>query len=576
MITSRSIVLFFGFLTASILLALCVYISKMPFLKHYQINTISPYTIQATHDFSFISKDDEKKLINRLRKLISLNQEALENDALMKKNIEKSLEKLKTFAVPITKIKEYDFIVKKGEKVTAEQLELIEHDKRFKAPQYVFIVVGCFIFFIANMMLYHVLLTKFIPKQAKKINRYLLVLVLASFLVALAAIINHLEEPSTIINFNFLLPFPLVTTLLSILVNSTFAFLAMAFMICFLNLFDNSLLGIIFFYMFSCKFIILMIHQKYKRQDMIKAGYFLALIMMFATGIIGLINGFDHYLWYVINMGITAINAVFSMMLAMALVPYFESFFKINTNQTLLELADLNHPLLKRMMVSAPGTYQHSIMVSNLAETAAESISANAILCRVGGYFHDIGKISRPLFFGENQKGDNPHSDLSPRMSKTIIAAHVKEGIALAETYKLPKIIKEFIQEHHGTSLVSFFYLQAQNQDLRSNPEEDFRYPGPKPHFKESGILMLADAVEASVRALQKPNLAKIQSVVDEIFMEKIKDGQLDLCPLTIKELASIKASFMKILEGVHHKRLDYQNEIQQLIKQNKKVDKKD
>jgi len=185
-----------------------------------------------------------------------------------------------------------------------------------------------------------------------------------------------------------------------------------------------------------------------------------------------------------------------------------------------------------------------------------------------------IGKIKRPLFYGENQKGENPHQELTPRMSKTIIAAHTKEGVELAKKYKLPDIIIEFIEEHHGTSLVSFFYMQAKHQDQRSNPQDDFRYPGPKPHFKESGVLMLADAVEASVRALDKPSVSKIENLITEVFNDKIKDGQLDDCPLTLKEIATIKNSFLQVLRGIHHKRLNYKSEIKNLLKEeNKKME---
>ena len=210
---------------------------------------------------------------------------------------------------------------------------------------------------------------------------------------------------------------------------------------------------------------------------------------------IGLLSDNFELAWLLSNAGIGFLNGLLSSMFALALLPYLESWFNITTSLALLEQAGLNHPLLKRLMLMAPGTYQHSIMVSNLAEAAAEAIEADSILVRIGAYFHDVGKIKRPSFFIENQfSGENPHHKINPRMSKIIISAHVKDGLDLAEQYNLPNILKTFIQEHHGTTMVSYFYSQAIQLELmpeQSNIEktketikEEFRYPGPKPKAK--------------------------------------------------------------------------------------------
>ena len=258
-------------------------------------------------------------------------------------------------------------------------------------------------------------------------------------------------------------------------------------------------------------------------------------------------------------------------MLCMAFLPYFEQLFKITTQQTLLELSNLNHPLLKKLMLRALGTYQHSLMVANLAEAAAEEISANPILCRVGAYYHDIGKIKRRAFFSENQFTDeNPHENIAPKMSQIIIANHIKDGIELAIRYKLPPAIKNIIEQHHGTSVISFFYekaVLAKDQNDSDPLKDDFRYPGPKPNFKESGILMLADSVEAAVRSLIKPNLTKIENLLDTIFNDKIKDKQLSECPLTLSEIEVIKATFLTVFKGIYHNRVNYQEELEALSK---------
>jgi len=214
----------------------------------------------------------------------------------------------------------------------------------------------------------------------------------------------------------------------------------------------------------------------------------------------------------------------------------------------------------------APGTYQHSLMVGNLAEAAAEAIQANALLARVGGYYHDIGKIKRPQFFIENQhSGDNPHNALSPRMSKILIASHTQEGAELADKFALPAVIKRFIMTHHGTSLVSFFYQQAVlSEGLEDSEEskEEFRYSGPKPSSKEEGIVMLADTIEASLRSMGKLTSDQIESVIESLFKDKVNDGQLSECALTFKELDDIRQTFLRIFQSVYHSRMDYQSEV--------------
>ncbi|NVM04567.1 MAG: HDIG domain-containing protein [Candidatus Helarchaeota archaeon] len=237
----------------------------------------------------------------------------------------------------------------------------------------------------------------------------------------------------------------------------------------------------------------------------------------------------------------------------------------MTTNMTLLELSDLNHPLLRNLAIKAPGTYHHSIIVGNLAESAAESIVANSLLARVGAYYHDIGKMIKPEYFTENQDGPNPHDKLTPSMSCLIISSHVKEGIEIGKKYKLPREILSFISEHQGTSMISFFYeLATQKTDPKYLNETDFRYPGPKPQTKEAGILMLADAVEAASRSLKNPSVARIKELVSSVMENKFKDGQLDECELTFKDLSSISDSFVKILAGMFHARIEYPSQVKE------------
>lgn len=254
-------------------------------------------------------------------------------------------------------------------------------------------------------------------------------------------------------------------------------------------------------------------------------------------------------------------NGFFSSVVAIGLLPFLESLFKVTTAITLLELSNPSHPLLKELLMKAPGTYYHSVMVANMAETAAESVQADALLARVGAYYHDIGKLKRPFFFSENQlTGENPHSKLSPNLSALIIGSHPRDGVELGLKHQLPKVILDIAAQHHGTSMISFFYQKAL-EDSKEREEvliDSFRYEGPKPASKEAAIVMLADSVEASVRSLPKPTSSRVESMVRRIIREKLDDGQLDQSDLTLKEIDQIAESFIYIMSGIYHSRIEY------------------
>lgn len=270
------------------------------------------------------------------------------------------------------------------------------------------------------------------------------------------------------------------------------------------------------------------------------------------------------------------LNGILSAIIALGLFPVFESWFKIITPYGLAELADHNQPLLKRLQFEAPGTYHHSLMVSNLCEAAAEAIGANPILARVGAFYHDIGKLKRPLFFVENQSYfgiENPHTKLNPRLSKMVITAHPKDGVEIAKEYGLPPIIHNFILQHHGEGLASYFYNQAiQEEGLENVKEEQFRYTGPKPNSKETAILMIADAVESAVRSLKNPSPEEIESIIDKIIVERLNDSQLADSPLTLQDLKVIAATFSRILRGMQHNRIKYQENIAEELEKSKIV----
>lgn len=260
-----------------------------------------------------------------------------------------------------------------------------------------------------------------------------------------------------------------------------------------------------------------------------------------------------------VHAALAAASAAVCTALTLFLLPLFEAVFGVTTELTLLELSDLNHPLLRRMSLESPGTFHHSQVVGTLAEAGSRAIGANSLLTRVGANFHDIGKMLKPRYFAENQGPANPHDELSPQMSALVIASHVKEGIELGREWGIPASVLAFIPEHHGTSVMQFFYKKALERDDGGTIKvDDFRYPGPKPQTRETAILMLADGSEASVRSLRRPTASRVREMVRKIIDQKMAEGELDECGLTLQELAKVREAFIPILVGIHHQRVAY------------------
>lgn len=268
-------------------------------------------------------------------------------------------------------------------------------------------------------------------------------------------------------------------------------------------------------------------------------------------------HGVSETLWRVLWVGI---NAALSAIIAMGFIPVYEWFTRITTDQTLLEWADPNRPLLRRLAMEAPGTYAHTIQVANLCEMAANAIGANGLRCRAGIYYHDVGKVLKPHYFVENQlEGRNPHDKLKPHTSAAIVRDHVVEGLQLAKDDRLPAVLSSFISEHHGTQLIAYFYEKAV-EDAGDDPvdEADFRYPGPRPASRETAIAMLGDSVESAARVLREPTQERVRDLIDSIVDGKLQDGQLDDAPLTLREIAVVKEQFLTVLGGSFHHRVEY------------------
>lgn len=296
-----------------------------------------------------------------------------------------------------------------------------------------------------------------------------------------------------------------------------------------------------------------------RRSAILKGGFYVSLVNVLTVSILLLFSG-----WFVSAKLYPSLAFAFSagisvIAIVSLLLPILEHLFKVTTDISLLELIDLEQPLMKNMMIAAPGTYHHSIIVGNLVESAAEAIGVNPLLARVSAYYHDIGKIKMPDYFIENQSGSlSRHDRISPHMSSMIITSHVKEGVELAEQYKLPQPIIDIIQQHHGTSVVTYFYQKSKEYQGEQPSEEDYKYPGPKPQTRVAALVMMADAVEAASRVLSDPTPSRITALNDKIINHIFLEGQLDDCELTLKDISLIKKHFAHILTAILHKRVNY------------------
>ncbi len=347
--------------------------------------------------------------------------------------------------------------------------------------------------------------------------------------------------------------FPMLCTILfASLELSLLLTLVAAFSISFLS--NNNYLGLLFFT--SGVMSLVLVRNARTRSVIIRTGFIIGAIQALALFFINnfKINFTDTYSMF-------ALNGLVSSIIVIGFLPIFEYIFNTITNISLLELADFNHPLLQRMVLEAPGTYHHSLVVGNLSEAACQAVGANALLARIGAYYHDIGKLQKPEYFSENINSKfGKHDNLTPTMSRLVIMNHVNEGVELARKHNLNSKLIDFIKQHHGTSLVYYFYRRALESLEEDNEvlEEGFRYPGPKPNSKEVAIVLLADSVEAASRALKDPAPINIRNVVHKIVNNKFIDGQLDECELTLKDLEKITAVFVRILSGIYHSRVTY------------------
>ncbi|MDD7794526.1 HD family phosphohydrolase [Clostridium sp. 'White wine YQ'] len=457
--------------------------------------------------------------------------------------------------VPKIVIKKNQIIVKEGEPVTDDQVALLNELGLLKnsgSENSIILYLTLGIFVATILVLQYFYVSKYYKKIFDNTNNLILINIINIISLILARTLSLISP--------YLIPLAFGPILLELLLNYKLSLV--------LSLFNCVLIsGVVGFKpeVMILAFVSTILgatslRKMQQRNDILLSTVYIAVtisLVCFSAGML-LSNDIIEVLK---ATGMAAIGTIVSGILSIGFLPIFETTFDIVTIVKLLELSNPNNPLLKKLLMEAPGTYHHSILVSNLAELAAEEVGGNSVLARIGSFYHDIGKTKRPYFFKENQIGnDNPHDKITPNLSTLIITSHVKEGLELAKEYNLPKAITEMIATHHGTTLVKYFYHKMKT--TAENPEEinekDFRYPGPKPESKEAGIIMLADSVEAAVRSISDPTKGKIEEMVNNIIKDKLFTGELDECELTLKDLDKIQKSFLKVLTGIYHKRIEY------------------
>lgn len=451
-------------------------------------------------------------------------------------------------------IKKDQIIVKEGEPVEKYQIEILKsaglYNTNSKSDWYIYISLGVMILLI--MILQWLYLYKYHKELFNDVSKLILISILNCVSLVLARTLNIISP--------FLIPFACIPMLFTLLMNYE-ASLCINLLNC---IFISTVVG------FNIQITLLavintvvgsiILKKMQQRNDILYSTLYISIINIIFTASSGFLlsnNASD----IIKNTSFSLASSILSGILTIGFLPFFESTFDIVTTIKLLELSNPNNPLLKRLLLEAPGTYHHSILVGNLAEMASEAVGGNTVLARVASYYHDVGKIKRPYFFKENQIGtDNPHNKITPNLSTLIITSHVKDGIELAKEYKIPKAIQDIIEQHHGTTLVKYFYVTAKNSSEKPEEvkKEDFMYDGPIPETKEAGIIMLADSVEASVRSISEPTNGKIEEMVNDIIKARLNEGQLDNCDLTLKDLEKIRKAFLKVLTGIYHKRIEY------------------
>lgn len=477
---------------------------------------------------------------------------------------------------PTVFIKQGDVLVGKGERITEEMYSLLEKNGLLKDevnywPQFGLILLS---FLMAIGLIMYI-------RQSEGASRFkynnaqfvmlLLIILITTVSMHVISIVQSEQRPY----IGYLAPIATGAMLITLLIDLSLAYICSIMFSILASVILNVNQGQIFdfqfgFFAFVISFAsIFAIHRASQRSTLLKAGIMICLFGSLAVFTLTLINNDG---WSESNtlyaLGFAVAGGLLTTILVIGLMPFFEVTFGILSALKLVELSNPNHPLLRKLLTETPGTYHHSVMVGNLSEAAAEAIGANGLLCRVGSYYHDIGKTKRPGYFIENQNNmENPHDFIDPKLSKSIIIAHARDGVEMQKEYKLPKPIRDIAEQHHGTTFLHYFYHKAlrlaEEQGVEPDfTEADFRYPGPKAQSKEAAVVGIADSVEAAVRSLRKPTVEQVESMIEKIIKSRLDDHQFNECDLTMRELDLIAQTLKETVMGIFHSRIEYPEEI--------------
>ncbi|MDO3409171.1 HDIG domain-containing protein [Saccharibacillus sp. CPCC 101409] len=478
-------------------------------------------------------------------------------------------------------IEQGDVLIHRGETITQDMYNLLRENDMLKTevnywPQFGLLLLSGLL--SMGMLLF----TRQNGDTFQYGNPQLLMIVLIYFIMLIAMHLTALVQRDTMNYVGYLAPVAIGCTLITLLLNIPFAyFSAIVFSVLASVVLNSGPAGIFDFhfgfYTLVVSFAaIFTVHRASQRSTILKAGIMVSLfgaIAVLALSLIGDTSPDRNTLLYSVGFALAA--GLLTAILAIGLMPFFEVTFGILSALKLVELSNPNHPLLRKLLIETPGTYHHSVMVGNLSEAAAEAIGANGLLCRVGSYYHDIGKTKRPSYFIENQTNiENPHDSIDPKLSKSIIIAHARDGVEMQKEYKLPKRIRDIAEQHHGTTFLYFFYQKALKQAEERGVEPDFteaefRYHGPKAQTKEAAVVGIADSVEAAVRSLHKPTIEQVESMIGKIIKSRLDDQQFNECDITLKELDVVAKTLKEAVMGIFHSRIEYPEEEKPKAKEN-------
>ena len=459
-------------------------------------------------------------------------------------------------------VEEGEVILAAGEEVTELKYNLLRQINRARFRFQIWLGILRLAIIILGAVFGYLYLVEYEPEFFENPSKLALVCLLVVILTGLATFFHYLVGELGG-QFEFMFPFATAPALVTILLSPALAVQFLIFLSIFVITYFSYSFQLYAMFVFGGLTAVFSVREVERRSELIRSGIYVGVVQMLAVVLFQFLEGIEFFtpeqgriiLWAGFN------GAVITPFMVIGGLPFLENGFDITTNFKLQELADLNHPLLRKLFQKAPGSYQHSILLSNLCEQAASAIGASTLLMRAGTYFHDIGKAEVPEYFSENQGSQNPHDELKPTLSASILKTHVKKGVEIAKEHGLPDEIIGMIKQHHGTTRMQYFYHRALEESSEEVSEDEFRYPGPIPQFKEAALLMLGDSAEAASRSLEDPTHQKIESVVRGVIYDKFKQGQLNECELTLKDLDIIANVFTRVLASVHHKRVSYPEE---------------